>query len=104
MGKLTKLYPYKYKYGAFGSVRVECVNLRTQVEMNILSRYLFGEGLSANQIFNCGTAAVIIFQYSDGKNIERAKFLTKIFRTLKKENITINSKTFPPLSKIKLEF
>ena len=86
---------YKYVYYHTGAISIESQDTSTRVKLNMITRFLYGEGAAANQVFNCGTGAFIKFQSKPKINKERAFLTTKIYRYCKENNIDINSKTFP---------
>ncbi len=85
---------YKYSYYATGAISLTATDTITQVELNRLTRFLFGEGAAANSVFNCGAGAFIKFQSRPELNKQRALLTTKIYRWLKRNNIPISHNTF----------
>lgn len=83
------MQPYRYINWTNGQIVLEGKDGKIQVELNRLSRYLFGEGASLNQVFNCGGGAFIKFQYKPEVNRRRVLLLTKIWRYCYKNEIKI---------------
>lgn len=63
------------------------------MEMCLISRFIWGLGAAANEIYNA-IAAGVKFQSESSINERRAKLLTKIWRYCKKNNIPINCDVF----------
>ena len=88
---------YRYIYHPNGIILLESNSTHVRVKLNIITRFLFGEGACANQVFNCGTGAFIKFQSTAETNKQRAFLTTRIYRYCIKNNIEINQKTFPSI-------
>lgn len=85
---------YKYIYYDNGGIVLRGNNVHIQVELNRLTRYLFGEGAAANQVFNCGSGAFIKFQTKPEVNKERCLLTTKIWRYCKRNSISVSHENF----------
>lgn len=89
---------YKYNYNCFpdGAIIIygtpnNFYGTLIGVEMNIISRYIWGIGASLNSVCN-GLGASVKFQSDKNTNRRRARLLTKVWRYCKKNNININDK------------
>lgn len=88
---------YWYQKWDNGIVRVLATYGPDQIEMNRISRWIWGTGASLDKVFNTGGGAIIKFQSGTDDNLKRAKLLTKIWRYCKKNNIAITSRSFPEM-------
>jgi hypothetical protein len=85
---------YRYIYYPEGAIVLQSSNINTQVELNRITRYLFGEGGAANKVFNCGVGAFIKFQTKPELNKNFAYLTTAVWRRCKKKNIPISHELF----------
>lgn len=86
---------YRYIYYSNGGIVLQSGNIITQVELNRITRFLFGEGAAANSVFNCGVGAFIKFQSQPHINKKRAFLTTKVWRYCKQYKIKISHSNFP---------
>jgi len=87
---------YRYIHYQNGGIVLHATDFYVRMELNRLTRFLFGEGAAANQVFNCGVGAFIKFQYKPEVNKSRALLTTKIWRYCKSKNIEISHNNFKP--------
>jgi hypothetical protein len=87
---------YRYIHYDNGGIVLHARDFYTRMELNRLTRFLFGEGAAANQVFNCGVGAFIKFQNKPDINKSRVFLTTKVWRYCKKNKIEISHKNFPP--------
>ena len=85
---------YRYIHYPNGGIVLQSSNIKTQVELNRITRYLFGEGAAANKVFNCGVGAFIKFQTRPKLNKKFAFLTTAVWRYCKKHNIPISCEVF----------
>lgn len=87
---------YRYIYYDNGVVILRASDLITQVQLNRITRFLFGRGASLNQVFNGGVAAFVKFQSYPNVNKQRAYLTTKVWRYCNSNSIPIDHENFPP--------
>lgn len=85
---------YKYIYYTTGAISIESDVTMNQVELNRLTRFLFGQGAAANSVFNCDVSAFIKFQSRPELNKPRAFLTTKAWRYCHKHNIKVSHENF----------
>jgi hypothetical protein len=85
---------YRYVHYSNGGIVLFGKNGHIQVELNRITRHLFGEGAAANKVFNCGVGAFIKFQTKPELNKQFAFLTTAVWRRCKKENIPISHELF----------
>ena len=87
---------YRYIHYPNGGIVLHAKDFYVRMELNRLTRFLFGEGAAANQVFNCGVGAFIKFQYKPEINKTRALLTTRVWRYCKNNGIEISHTNFPP--------
>lgn len=98
--KLSTYYKYDRGYGLEGHLVLRGKNQDQFTanmiggELNILSKWIWGTGMSANSIYNAHGFSVK-FQGPKDLNLTRAKLLARVWRWCRRQGYHISSKQLP---------